>query len=382
MLKRLLAVFTATFIALAGIAFAAELRQDHPSTYVVRKGDTLWDISAKFLQKPWLWPEIWQANPQVKNPHLIYPGDVLSLVYIGGRPYLSSSAPQMSSAPQIRTGDAIGAIPLSQIEPFIKELTVVSDVKSFPYVIGLEEDRLRSTSGQVVYVRGMSGAQPGQIVQIARPIQDYVLGKKFSYATTLDYRGQRYYTNWDKHWASGGTVNAQAGGRKGLLGIELAKQALGEVTQIQGEIAVIVLRDEGREVRVGDRVLPAEAAPYDASFMPRGATNIPAHARVLSITDGLNAAGPHSVIAIAVGSADGVKNGTTFSLWHKGAVKPDNVKFKNDIDARRDRVAMPDDFLGHAMVFRTFDRVSYALVMDGIRPVRVGDLLKSPDATQ
>ena len=86
MLKRLLAVFTATFIALAGIAFAAELRQDHPSTYVVRKGDTLWDISAKFLRKPWLWPEIWQANPQVKNPHLIYPGDVLSLVYVGGRP--------------------------------------------------------------------------------------------------------------------------------------------------------------------------------------------------------------------------------------------------------------------------------------------------------
>ncbi len=376
MLKRLLAVFTATFIALAGIAFAAELRQDHPSTYVVRKGDTLWDISAKFLQKPWLWPEIWQANPQIKNPHRIYPGDVLSLVYIGGRPYLSSSGPQ------IKTGEAIGAIPLSQIEPFLKELTVVDDVRSYPYVIGLEEDRLRSTSGQVVYVRGMSGAQPGQVVQLARPIQDYVLGRKFSYATTLDYRGQRYYTNWDKHWASGGTGNAQAGGRKGLLGIEMAKQALGEITQVQGEITVIVLRDEGREVRVGDRVLPAEAAPYDASFMPQGASNIPDYARVLSVTDGLNAAGPHSVIALSVGSSDGVKNGTTFSLWHDGAVRPDNVKFKNDIDARSKRVAMPDDFLGHAMVFRTFNRVSYALVMDGIRPVRVGDLLKNPDATQ
>jgi hypothetical protein len=376
MLKRLLAVFTATFIALAGIAFAAELRQDHPSTYVVRKGDTLWDISAKFLQKPWLWPEIWQANPQVKNPHRIYPGDVLSLVYIGGRPYLSSSGPQ------IKTGDAVGAIPLSQIEPFLKELTVIDDVRSYPYVIGLEEDRLRSTSGQVIYVRGMSGAQPGQIVQIARPIQDYVLGKKFSYATTLDYRGERYYTNWDKHWASGGTGNAQAGGRKGLLGVELAKQALGEITQVQGEITVIVLRDEGREVRVGDRILPAETAPYDASFMPQGASSIPDYARVLSVTDGLHASGPHAVIALSVGSSDGVKNGTTFSLWHDGAVKPDIVKFKNGLDARSKRVAMPDDFLGHAMVFRTFNKVSYALVMDGIRPVRVGDLLKNPDATQ
>lgn len=376
MLKRLLAVFTATFIALAGIAYAAELRQDHPSTYVVRKGDTLWDISAKFLQKPWLWPEIWQANPQVKNPHRIYPGDVLSLVYVGGRPYLSSSGPQ------IKTGDAVGAIPLSQIEPFLKELTIINDVRSYPYVIGLEEDRLRSTSGQVVYVRGFTNAQPGQVVQIARPIQDYVLGKKFSYATTLDYRGRRYYTNWDKHWASGGFGDAQAGGRKGLLGIEMAKQALGEVTQIQGEIAVVVLRDEGREVMVGDRVLPAETAPYDSSYMPHGATNIPAHARVLSVADGLHASGPHSVIAIAVGSADGVKNGTTFSIWHDGATVPDTVKFKNDIDARSKRVAMPDDFIGHAMIFRTFDKVSYALIMDGIRPARVGDILKHPDATQ
>ena len=376
MLKRLLAVFTATFIALAGIAFAAELRQDHPSTYVVRKGDTLWDISAKFLQKPWLWPEIWQANPQVKNPHLIYPGDVLSLVYIGGRPYLSSSAPQ------IRTGDAIGAIPLSQIEPFIKELTVVNDVKSYPYVIGLEEDRLLSTAGQVVYVRGLNGAQPGQTVQIARPIQDYVRGKNFSYATDLDYRGARFQANRTTHWAAGGAGRDASKGKRGLLGIELYKQALGEITQIQGEIAVVVLRGEGREVRVGDRVLPAEAAPYDASFMPQPATSIPADARILSIADGLLASGPRYVIALSVGSSDGVKNGTTFSLWHEGAKRPDDVKNKYPLAAKRDSVSMPDDFLGHAMVFRTFDKVSYALVMDGIRPAKVGDLLKSPDATQ
>src|SRR4249919_938973 len=82
MLKRLLAVFTAMLLTLATYAYAAELAQDHPSTYTVRKGDTLWDISARFLRKPWLWPEIWQANPQIKNPHLIYPGDVISLAYL------------------------------------------------------------------------------------------------------------------------------------------------------------------------------------------------------------------------------------------------------------------------------------------------------------
>ncbi len=375
MLKRLLAVFTATFIALAGIAFAAELRQDHPSTYVVRKGDTLWDISAKFLNKPWLWPEIWQANPQVKNPHLIYPGDVLSLVYVGGRPYLSSG-------PQIRQGEAIGAIRLSDIEPFLKELTIVSEVKSLPYVIGLEEDRLRSSAGQVAYIRGMSGAQPGQIVQIARPVQDYVRGKNFDYATDLDYRGDRFHQNWAQHWAAGGASRDAPQGKRGLLGIEMAKHAFAEVTQVQGEITVVVLRNEGREVRVGDRVLPAETSPYDANYMPQAATSFPEHARVLAIADGLRAAGPRYVIALSVGSSDGVKNGTTFSIWHDGALLPDVVKHKSLHTAKKDKVAMPDDFLGHAMVFRTFDKISYALVMDGIRPVRTGDLLKSPDATQ
>jgi len=376
MLKRLLAVFTATFIALAGIAFAAELRQDHPSTYVVRKGDTLWDISAKFLQKPWLWPEIWQANPQIKNPHLIYPGDVLSLVYIGGRPYLSSSGPQ------VKTGDAIGAIRLSEIEPFLKEMTVVNDVKSLPYVIGLEEDRLLASSGQIVYVRGLSGAQPGQIVQIARPVQDYVRGAKFDYATDLDYRGDRYHQNWAKHWAAGGPSRDAPKGHKGLLGIELSKQALGEITQIQGDTALVLIRDEGRDVHVGDRILPAETAPYDASYMPEAASTIPSYARVLSISDGYAAAGPHFVVALSVGSSDGVRNGTTFSIWHDGVVRPDIVKHKYPLAAKRDSHAMPDDYLGHVMVFRTFDKVSYGLVMDGIRPVRTGDLLKSPDATQ
>ena len=376
MLKRLLAVFTATFIALAGIAFAAELRQDHPSTYVVRKGDTLWDISAKFLRKPWLWPEIWQANPQVKNPHRIYPGDVLSLVYVGGRPYVSSSGPQMHA------GDPIGTIPLSQIEPFLKELTVVDDVKSLPYVIGLEEDRLRSAAGQVIYVRGMSGAQVGQIVQVARPIQDYVRGKHGSYATDYTYRGERLHQNYAQHWAVGGPSRDAPKGRRGLLGIELQKHAFAEVTQIQGEVTILLLRGEGREVREGDRILPAEAAPYDASFMPLAATNIRPDAQVLAVADGLKMSGPRVVIALSVGSSDGVKNGTTFSLWHDGALRPDTVKNQNYLAAKRDSVSMPDEFLGHAMVFRTFDKVSYALIMDGIRPVRVGDMLKSPDATQ
>jgi hypothetical protein len=368
MLKRLLAVTAAMLLTLATAAIAAELRADHPTTYTVKKGDTLWDIAGRFLKKPWLWPEIWQANPQVKNPHLIYPGDVLSLVYIDGEPVIQSDGPQI--------GEAIDTIPLSEIEPFLKQFTVVDDVKSLPYVVGLEEDRLYSTAGQLVYVRGLDGAQPGQVVDLARPV--YVFGggkgKERPGRSDLTFRGDREHKHWTNPKGFG-----EASGE--FLGHELQIHATGEVTQIQGEVAVVVLREEGREIRVGDRVLPSEAQPYDLQFMPRAPDSIPERARILAVADGLEA-GPKIVVAISAGARDGIRNGHVMSIWHDGANRPDVVAHRNKMAANGDKVEMPDDFLGRLMVFRTFDKVSYALVMEGIRPVRQGDLLKHPDANQ
>ncbi len=374
MLKRLLAVFTATLLTLATFAFAAELRGDHPSTYTVRKGDTLWDISARFLTKPWLWPEIWQANPQVKNPHLIYPGDVLSLEYLNGQPVLTSR-----QEPQIHVGEAIDTIPLAEVETFLKQLTVVDDIKSLPYVVGLEEDRLLSSSGQTVFVRGLAGAQPGQKVQIARPISVYALGsiKRGHYTgglSSLDFRGNPTH----RHWSS---VDSKGEAHGTPIGYELMAQGAGEVTQVQGEIATILLTGEGRDVRAGDRILPP-AADYDAQFQPQPPSSIPEAAFVLAVADGEHAAGPRSVVALSVGARDGVKNGTTFSIWHDGALRPDTVAHRNLIAAKNDKVAMPDSYIGHVMVFRTFDKISYGLIMDGIRPARVGDFIKHPDAVQ
>ena len=375
MLKRLTAVLTAMLLTLATYAFAAELRGDHPSTYTVQKGDTLWDISARFLSKPWLWPEIWQANPQVKNPHLIYPGDVLSLVYINGQPRLNSD-----SGPQIRTGDAIETIPLSQIEPWLKQLTVVQDPKSFPYVVGLEEDRLLTSSGQVAYVRGLTGAQPGQMVQVARPVSYYAMGKmknghRLGGSSPVDFRADRLHTHWGY-----GDAPTEAFGEK--LGYEMMLHSIGEVTRVQGEIAVVLLRNEGREVRVGDRILPVEDRPYCNCFSPHAAASIPQGAQILAVADGLRFSGPRMVVALSIGSRDGVDNGTVYSMWHSGAVRPDIVRNRDPLTAYGDRLAMPDDYLGHVMVFRTFEKVSYGLIMDGIRPARVGDLLKHPDAVQ
>jgi hypothetical protein len=362
-------------LTVATVALAAELRADHPSSYVVQKGDTLWDISARFLAKPWLWPEVWQANPQVKNPHKIYPGDVLSLVYVNGEARITTE----TAGPEIRVGESVETIPLSVIQPWLQQLTVVQDPKSFPYVVGVEEDRLLTTTGQVAYVRGMPDAPVGQSVQIARPMSYYGMaredGRWLGGSTPLDFRADRLHT----HWAY---IDNPYEGHGEKLGYELTLHSIGQVLRHQGEVTVVLLTDVNREVRVGDRVLPVEDRPYCNCFLPHAPASIPEGAQILGVADQLQFAGPRSVVALSVGSRDGVDNGTVFSVWHEGALRPDIVRHTQPFAQEADKVQMPDTFDGHVMVFRTFEKVSYALVMDGIRPTAVNDLLKHPEAVQ
>src|SRR5690606_21455685 len=170
MFKRLLVPLVALLTFVAVHAAESVLRDDHPDRYVVQRGDTLWDIAARFLRAPWLWPEIWQANPQVANPHLIYPGDVLNLSYLGGRPQLTRDGPQVRESDE----EAIPALPLPEIVPFTKRMRVLDNDawKGLPYVVGLEENRLRTAESNYVYVRGLQ-AQPGERVAIVRPTLAY-----------------------------------------------------------------------------------------------------------------------------------------------------------------------------------------------------------------
>src|ERR1700754_3823667 len=165
MIKKFAMLLGGMLFTVVVYAAAAQIRPDHPDTYTVRKGDTLWDISARFLSKPWLWPEIWQANPQVRNPHLIYPGDVLNLSMVGG-------GPRIGLQPRVRTdGDAVTAIPLSELRMFLKELRVMdaNDVEQAPYVIAFEEKHLRRTPASKTYARHLDSARPGQRWAIVRP---------------------------------------------------------------------------------------------------------------------------------------------------------------------------------------------------------------------
>ncbi|CAH0180724.1 hypothetical protein SRABI102_01263 [Stenotrophomonas lactitubi] len=361
-------------LTVAAYATAVEVNGGHPDTYVVRKGDTLWDIAGRFLQKPWLWPEIWQANPQVANPHLIYPGDVLSLAYLD----------RVTAQPGPRQEAPVTGVPLAQVEPFLKQLSVVGSIEQLPYVVGLEDNRLRATGGQTAYVR-LADAQVGQRWAVVRPTVRYAQPKPTEDLTA----------NGDVTPGSGNLWKAFSAPnhRRGVLGYELAQVGTGTITQVAGgktEASTLALDNTsgGREVRAGDRLVPVEATPYDLQFFP----HVPAagvegvDVRVLAVTDMFNAGGPRDVIAISAGRAQGVDNGTVFSLWRQGSHVAHRMKFPGS--SRMDdsnstgagRVSLPDEYAAHAMVFRTFDNVSYALVMQGVKPVRVGYSALHPDA--
>lgn len=363
-------------LTVAAYATAVEVNGGHPDTYVVRKGDTLWDIAARFLQKPWLWPEIWQANPQIANPHLIYPGDVLSLAYLDRVTVLSQPGPRQEAP--------INAIPLAQVEPFLKQLSVVDSIEQLPYVAGLEEERLRATSGHAVYVR-LADAQVGQRWAVVRPTVRYAQPKPTEDLTA----------NGDVTPGSGNLWRAYSAPnhRRGVLGYELAQVATGTITHVAGgkvEASTLVLdkNEGGREVRAGDRLVPIEARPYDLQFLP----HVPAASvegvdvRVLAVTDMFTAGGPRDVIAISAGRSQGVDNGTVFSLWRPGRhvahrmKYPTSSRMDDSLSTGAGRVSLPDEYAAHAMVFRTFDNVSYALVMQGVKPVRVGYNALHPDA--
>jgi hypothetical protein len=368
-------------VMVAGYAMAQGLRGDHPDTYVVKRGDTLWDIAGKFLQRPWLWPEIWQANPQIRNPHLIYPGDVISLAYLD----------RVTATPGPRTdAQPINAIPLSEIEPFLKDLRVVDQFEQLPYVVGLEEDQLRASQGQVVYVRGLAASQPGQRYLVVRPTVRYTRLERAGMCCDLleqddlDYRGKRS-VDFGQYWNH--VVFPDKGGE--TLGYELQRVNVGTITrgEVGGIEASTVLLDEGgREVRVGDRLIPVDAQPYDLQFFPHAPKQqLPyGRARVLAVTDNLSYGGPRDVVALSVGAADGVDNGTVFSIWREGSNVVDRVEHSADFPAGAEsfegKVRLPDEYAGHVIVFRTYDKVSYGLVMDGTKPTRIGYHLKHPDA--
>jgi LysM repeat protein len=372
MLKRLLALSAGLLITFAAYAAGAQLRTDAPHTYVVQKGDTLWSISARFLQKPWLWPEIWDVNQQVYNPHRIYPGDVLDLD-VNGLRVAKRAAVEANPIP---------TVPLSAIGAFLKDyrVTTAAQLQQTPYVVAVEENTPRATEGMNLYVRDLRGAVPGQRYAVVRPTHVY---RQFNDGSKgLDDVAHLVSNNvdlapgpWREDFRNDGHF-----GRGTEIGTEVRVIGTAQVLKV-GDPATLLLSNATMEVRAGDRLLPVDDTPYDFTFYPHAPKNAPANAYVMALSNGydsISVQGPNDVVALNVGSADGVDNGTTFAIYQRGTTVADDVIGNSYRRMFSPKVKLPNDFVGHVMVFRTFAHVSYGLVMDGIRPVEVGDPLQAP----
>src|SRR6185312_6515279 len=371
MVKKLLALIAGLLITFAAYAAGAELRADHPHTYVVKKGDTLWSISAHFLQKPWLWPEIWDVNQQVYNPHRIYPGDVLDLDVNGLRVAKRATV----------EANPIPTVPLSAIEPFLKDFRVLTaaQLRQTPYVVAAEENEPRATEGMNVYVRNLPAAAVGQRFAIVRPTHVF---RQFNDGGRTDDVGHLVNNNvdlapgpWQEDFRNDGHF-----GRGNEIGTEVRVIGTAQVLK-NGDPATLLLTNARMEIRAGDRVMPVDDTPYDFTSYPHPPRNAPADAYIMALSngyDGISVQGPMDVVALNVGSDDGVDNGTTFAIYQPGDTVTDLVVGHNDRREFGPKVKLPSEFVGHVMVFRTFAHVSYGLVMDGIRPVKVRDTVQAP----
>lgn len=377
MRKLLIALTVSVGLLFAQSAVSDVLRTDHPTEYVVVKGDTLWDISARFLEKPWLWPEIWQKNPQVKDPHWIYPGDVIRLSYVDGKPVLTiNQTPQSANTNQT----PVGAIDVDIYNrPFLQDLRIVTSFKNLPYVIGVDEGQMLGSTNRPIYVKGLQGVAVGETVEIFRPTRNfgrnYKDNKQRSLVTSLNKRGDQMPDNEITTWKGISSSPSSSD----YIGTEMRKVASGKVTQISGEITRVFIEQAEREIRPGDRVTPNSGSGYDPYYFPSKGPDITQDVRVMAFTDIGYHGGNRSVIAIPIGSNQGVKNGNTYSIWAEAQVIPDTIAHSEPIAAKTDKHTMIQEKIGTAMVFRTFENVSYAIIYENDQPVGIGDYLRNPN---
>ena len=333
---------TLALLATAAFADQVMLKDGHPDRYVVVSGDTLWDISERFLDSPWLWPEIWYVNPQIENPHLIYPGDVISLVYVDGKPQLRVQRGKgtYKLSPQARSerlDKAIPTIPVDAIQQFLSQPLVVDKetLNNAAYVVSSADEHLIVGAGDRAYVRGVDSNQ-GARYQFFRPGDAYV----------------------DPD--SGET-----------LGYEALYLGDGSAERF-GDPSTLKLTRTTREINIGDRVMPMTNEDVYPYFTPH-APHADVEGKIISVVDGVSQIGQYQIVVINRGTREGVDVGTVFAVSQAGALIPDQVS-----EERNAKVRLPDERAGLMMVFRTFEKVSFGLVMKATSALHVGDKISKP----
>ena len=314
------------------------LNPAHPDRYVVQKGDTLWDISAMFLRDPWFWPEIWYANPQVNNPHLIFPGDVLTLVYLDGRPRIMLERGRTGERlqPRVRVEqleEAIFTIPYDRIAAFLSRPKVLdgSTVDRAPYILTSRRGHLAHGSNTEVYVRGDELAEGDifSVMHIGDRLRDPDDGRLLGYAAT--YVGE-------------GTVVRE------------------------GDPATMYLNSTAREALNGDKLLPVET-DFPLQFIPR-APEQSVEGRIIDVQDGISLVSSYQIVTLNRGTAAGLEPGHVLAVWQAGRRVPDRFGGGS--------VELPEEYAGYLMVFRTFEDISYGLIMQASNEIRLLDKVRNP----
>ncbi len=346
---------TAQQVAQTGVPLS-ELAPNAPDSHTVKRGDTLWDIAKIFLKSPWRWPELWGMNlDQIRNPHLIYPGQVLVLDKSGGRARLrlAQGGPDgtVKLSPRVRSealGDGgVPAVQLHLIAPFLNEAVVFSanELERAPRVVAAPDGRVMIGRGDKAYVLGdLGGLRDWRVFRQAVPLRDpttkEILGYEARFLGTAEYTRE-------------GGSTATADGKSSL-----AVPATFELVSVK------------EEVGVGDRLAPVPPRDF-SNFMPH-APGKPIAGQIISVYGEALIAGQNQVVAINRGALDGVERG------HVLAVLRDGVQVTDRTGDRPTQIKLPDERHGMLFVFRVFERVSYGLILQAQQPVTAGDRFTQP----
>jgi nucleoid-associated protein YgaU len=346
MKKMIMSVIAATLLSVTAWAESVALKAGHPNEYTVKKGDTLWDISSTFLSTPWKWPDIWHANPQIENPHLIYPGDLIRLSYVNGQPQLTSERTYKlqpgsgdtklrASVRVLPSSEAISAIPLDRIDSFLSRSRIVEEetLATAPYVVAGPQKRIVVGAGDEAYARG----------NFSEDLSNYGV-----------YRQEKEYKDPET---------------KESLGFHALGVGSVAVKATKGDIATVNVVRADEEIRVGDRLIPSEDRTTNSIFFPSEPES-DVSGTIIGVEGGVTQVGKFSVVMINRGERENIKVGNVMAIYKKGETIKDRVS--------GGAVELPDERAGLLMVFRTFEKMSFALVLEADRALAIGDLLQNP----